>query len=90
MLIILILFFSGIFIGHFFKNNKKLIKSSESSLGISVFLLLVLLGILVGKNQKLISSISGLGFKAFIITLFAMLFSIFFAYIFYRFNSYDR
>jgi len=90
MLIILLVFFAGIFIGHIFKKNQKMIRNSEKFVSFSVFLLLILLGVMVGKNDKIVSSISVIGFKALVITLFAMLFSVIFAYIFYKTNSYDK
>jgi uncharacterized membrane protein YbjE (DUF340 family) len=90
MIIILIIFFTGIFIGHFFKKKKKIIRYSDKLVEISVFLLLIFLGVMVGKNDKIILSIHTIGFKALVITVFAMMFSIMFAYFFYKFNNYDK
>jgi len=96
MLVILIVFFLGIFIGILFKNNtpvsklKKIIKTSENIIEYSVFLLLVLLGVMVGKSDKIISSITEIGIKALVITLISILFSIIFAYFFYKLANYDK
>jgi len=98
MLVILIVFFSGIFIGVLFKSKtssspnklKKTIKSSDNIIEYSVFLLLVLLGIMVGKSDKIISSITEIGIKALVITMVSILFSVVFAYIFYKLVKYDK
>jgi len=45
---------------------------------------------MVGKSDKIISSITEIGIKALVITLISILFSIIFAYFFYKLANYDK
>lgn len=84
MFAVLALMTLGIIIGYFVSNNKKIIRLADRLTGYTIFLLLFLLGIGVGVNQKVINNLATLGFQALILSFGAILGSLICAYITYK------
>lgn len=74
----------GIIIGYFISNNKKIILLADKLTGYTIFLLLFLLGIGVGLNQKVIDNLPTLGIQALLLSLGAIFGSLICAYITYK------
>lgn len=70
--IVLCLFALGILVGRFFRDRKKLRKNVDMAVTWSVYLLLFLLGVSVGINEKVLANFSQIGYKAFWITIGAV------------------
>ncbi|HPS56483.1 MAG TPA: LysO family transporter [Spirochaetota bacterium] len=82
---ILILMSAGIFIGFLVRGRQRLIFIIEKTTGFSIYILLFLLGISVGTNEKVISSFGRIGFNAIIIALSSVAGSILLSFILYKF-----
>ncbi|NPA37130.1 MAG: lysine exporter LysO family protein [Chlorobi bacterium] len=76
---VIILFIAGITAGRLFRNNEKAGKKIDTLVTWSVWLLLFLLGISVGINEKIIREFSVIGLKAVILTVGALAGSLFLA-----------
>ena len=85
MITVLALMTLGIFIGLFINNRPKIIKGVDKMTTWSIYLLLFLLGIGVGLNEKIINNLHSIGLQAIILTIGAVLGSLIFAYITYTF-----
>ena len=85
MLTVLILMTVGIIIGFFITNFPKIIKTVDRLTTWSIYLLLFLLGIGVGLNEKIINNLHTIGLQSLILTIGALGGSLVFAYITYRF-----
>jgi uncharacterized membrane protein YbjE (DUF340 family) len=72
MITVLILMTSGIIIGWFLHNKKKLLKISSELTNWAIYILLFLLGLSVGTNEKILNNFDQIGFLAILITLFAV------------------
>ncbi len=66
--IIIILVF-GLLVGFFIRRKKKIIRFSDKLLMISIYLLLFLLGISIGKNSDIIGNFPRIGLKAIALTV---------------------
>lgn len=83
----ILLYISIIFVG-FIISKKKLIpklmlKKIIHFQSASLFILLGFMGYKIGADKKLISSLPNIGLQAFIISIFSIIFSILFVYLFY-------
>ena len=85
IIIVLAIMVLGIGIGLFVGNRPKIIKVVGMLTSFSIFLLLFLLGIGVGTNDKIINNLHSIGLQALIITLGAMLGSLICAWVVYKF-----
>ncbi len=74
----------GIFIGFLISNRPKIIRAADKLTSWSIYLLLFLLGIGVGLNDKIINNIHTIGLQALILTIGAVLGSLILAFITYR------
>jgi len=83
MIIVLGLMSIGILIGWIFHTREKFLKLVGYITNWSIFLLLFLLGISVGVNEKILNNFDKIGFQAISLTLFAVLGSILFAWLTY-------
>lgn len=83
MFIVLAIIIVGIIIGMQIRTPKAPALLSKILNGI-IYLLLLVMGISVGGNQTIIENLSTIGLQAFIITIGAVLGSLIFAYILYR------
>jgi len=83
MIIVLGLMSIGILIGWIFHAREKFLKLVGYITNWSIFLLLFLLGISVGVNEKILNNFDKIGFQAISLTLFAVLGSILFAWLTY-------
>jgi uncharacterized membrane protein YbjE (DUF340 family) len=92
MITVLVLMTLGIILGYFISEKKSLIKISDKLTTICIYLLLFLLGIGVGLNDKIIANIGTIGLQAIIITAGALLGSLILAYFTYKifFRNYEK
>lgn len=74
----------GIILGIWIGNYPALVKINEKLLNLAIYGLLLLLGIGVGSNEKIISNIYSLGFQALTITLGTITGSVFFCWLIYK------
>jgi uncharacterized membrane protein YbjE (DUF340 family) len=84
MVLIIVIFLSGILLGFFFRKSIHVNKLSGKISSILVFLLLFSLGFSVGKNEMIMSNIAFLGIQSLLITVFAIAGSIGLLYIYLK------
>ncbi len=84
MITVLAIMTVGIIIGFFIHNKTKLIKINDKLTSWAIYLLLFLLGISVGLNDKIINNIHSIGLQAIVITIGSLLGSLICAYITYK------
>ena len=84
MITVLLLMSLGIVIGLLLDKFPKIIKTVDKMTTWSIYLLLFLLGIGVGLNEKIINNLHTIGLQALILTIGAVLGSLVFAYITYK------
>ena len=84
-LIVILLFAAGIIVGRFIRNNRFARRGIDRLVTFAVYLLLFLLGISVGINDKIINDFSRIGYTAVLLTLGAVLGSLFLAKIVYHY-----
>ncbi|MCL3779427.1 DUF340 domain-containing protein [Prolixibacteraceae bacterium JC049] len=85
MITVLILMAAGIAVGLFIDKYPKLIKKVDQLITWSIYLLLFLLGIAVGVNDKIINNLDTIGVSALVITVGAVLGSVCMAWVVYKF-----
>jgi len=85
MIVVLLFLTTGIISGYILKNRTNIIKISDKLLTWSIYLLLFLLGISVGSNQKIISNFDKIGFQAIILSIAGVIGSIVIAFFVYKF-----
>jgi uncharacterized membrane protein YbjE (DUF340 family) len=83
MITVLLLMTSGMILGWVFHNRKKLIKITSELTNWAIYLLLFLLGLSVGTNEKILSNFNQIGFQAILITVFAVAGSILMSWLTY-------
>ena len=76
--------FLGIAAGYLLRNQKQL-RHIGRLISYTIFLLLFLLGVAVGKNKQILSSLPEIGGKAFLITVAATLGSVIGSWVVYRY-----
>lgn len=84
MFLIIGIMFGGIGIGYLLRKIAFLQKLN-TSISITIYLLLFLLGISVGNNDTIMNNLGTLGLEAFLIALAATLGSVIAAWVVYRF-----
>jgi len=84
MTIILVLMVAGILTGLLLTDYPAIAKINEKLLNLAIYSLLLLLGIGVGSNEKIIGNIYTLGFQALIITLGAITGSVLLCWLIYK------
>ncbi len=72
MITVLVLMTSGIIIGWFLHEKKKILKISSELTNWAIYILLFLLGLSVGTNEKILNNFDKIGFLAILITVFAV------------------
>ena len=85
MITVLVIMVLGMILGYFLKEKKKFLQLSEKLTTAIIFVLLFMLGIGVGLNDKVISSIDTIGWQAAAITLGAIFGSLILALLTYKF-----
>ena len=83
MITVLALMTAGIFIGWLFQNKKKFLKINSELTNWAIYLLLFLLGVSVGTNEKILNNFDKIGLQAISITIFAVIGSIMVSWITY-------
>ncbi|BAX79100.1 LysO family transporter [Labilibaculum antarcticum] len=84
IIIVLAIMVLGIGIGLIIGNRAKIIKIVGVLTSFSIFLLLFLLGIGVGTNNKIINNLDSIGIQALVLSLGAILGSLICAYLTYN------
>ncbi|BDX37589.1 membrane protein [Tenuifilaceae bacterium CYCD] len=69
MLTVVIIMTSGIIVGFIIKSRKRIIQTNDKLTTWSIYVLLFLMGIGIGANKTIMSSLHTLGLKALIISL---------------------
>ncbi|MBI9055155.1 MAG: LysO family transporter [Bacteroidales bacterium] len=72
MITVLLLMTAGTVLGWFIHKRKKILKVSSELTNWAIYLLLFLLGVSVGTNEKILNNFSQIGWQAISITLFAV------------------
>lgn len=85
IIIVLSIMILGIGIGLFIGNRPRIIKIVSILTSFSIFILLFLLGIGVGTNDKIINNLHTIGLQALILTIGALSGSLICAYLVYKF-----
>ncbi len=76
MIIVLVLMTLGILIGWFLHKQKRLLKITSELTNWAIYLLLFLLGLSVGTNEKILNNFNTIGYQAIMITVFAVIGSV--------------
>lgn len=84
MILVLLVMTAGIILGAFVHQKPLLIKINDQLISLSIYVLLLLLGISVGLNKTIVQNIGTLGFQALVITLGAVLGSVVFSWLVFR------
>lgn len=84
MLTVIALLTLGILLGFLLSNKEKIIGYVDQLTNWSIYLLLFLLGISVGVNEKIIKNFGEIGIKATILTAGAILGSVVISYFTYK------
>ncbi len=84
IIIVLAIMVLGIGIGLLIGNRPKIIKIVSALTSFSIFLLLFLLGIGVGTNNKIINNLDSIGIQALVLSIGALLGSLICAYFTYN------
>ena len=74
----------GMIFGYFFRKKEKLMAISSYMTKIIIIVLVFILGVGVGLNDKIMSSLDTIGLQSVVITFGALLGSLIFAYITYQ------
>lgn len=85
MLIVLGVLTAGILLGWLLREKQNLEKWINYSILGFIFLLLFVLGLEVGSNEKLLKSLDTLGWMAALISFMSILFSVLLSWVVYRF-----
>ncbi len=84
MLTVIIIMTVGIVLGYFIRHHHVIINRIDRITNWAIYLLLFLIGISVGTNERVVQSISTLGWHALIITASGVLVSAVLSLILYR------
>ncbi|MCK5029546.1 MAG: LysO family transporter [Bacteroidales bacterium] len=76
MITVLILMTAGILIGWLLHKKEKFLKISSKITNWAIYLLLFLLGLSVGTNEKILSNFHKIGYQSILITVFAVIGSV--------------
>lgn len=68
-MIVIGIFFLGVAVGTIFKKYHKLFAFSEILTSVSLYLLLLFLGISIGSNSEIVSNMTQIGLKGFLFAL---------------------
>ncbi len=72
MITVLIIMTSGIIIGWFLHKKEKILKILSGLTDWAIYILLFLLGLSAGTNEKILNNFDQIGLQAILITLFAV------------------
>lgn len=76
---------AGIVVGYLLRSKKKLILASEKMTIWAIYLLLFLLGIAIGSDERIVQNLPTLGWEAFLLTIGGVAGSIILARLTFRF-----
>ena len=83
-LIVIFLFVAGIVVGRLLRDKKTTRKNIDRLVSVAIFVLLFLLGISVGINDKITNDFSKIGYNAILLTIGAVLGSLILAKVVYH------
>ena len=83
MITVLAIMTVGILIGWLLHNKKQFLKVTSQLTNWAIYLLLFLLGLSVGTNEKILNNFDKIGLQSIVITLFAVAGSILFSWLTY-------
>lgn len=72
MIPVLVIMTLGIIIGWFLHKKEKFLKITSGLTNWAIYLLLLLLGLSVGTNEKILKNFHKIGYQAILITIFAV------------------
>ncbi len=75
-MIVIVIFFLGVIVGTICKRYHKVFAFSEILTSVSLYLLLLFLGISIGDNSEIVSNMTQIGLKGFLFAIAASLGSI--------------
>lgn len=81
---VILFMFCGIIAGIILRKKRSIIVSADRFAGWSVYLLLFLLGVSIGRNNTIISNLAIIGYQSVVLALSAISGSIVFSYIVYK------
>ncbi len=84
IVLLILMFLSGAF-GFLMRKHKRLIRLAGRTITYVVYFLLLVMGIVLGKNDELFAKLPSVGLQSLVITIFALLGTILLAWIFGRF-----
>ena len=82
-LIVILLFVVGIVVGRLFRDKQTTRRNIDRLVSMAIYVLLFLLGISVGINEKIINDFSRIGYNAIVLTIGAILGSLILAKVVY-------
>ncbi len=85
MWIILLLLLAGTLTGYAFSGSKKFFGITDKTTLYIIYALLFFMGLSVGTKPEIMRNLTEIGFKALLISLFAIAGSVFTAFLLYRF-----
>lgn len=90
-MIVIGIFFLGVVVGTVCKKYHKIFTYSEILTSVSLYLLLLFLGISIGENSEIVNNITQIGLKGFLFALASALGSIFLILpLYYIFHSKEK
>lgn len=84
MLTVVIIMISGIVVGYLIRSFGKLVKTNEKLTTWAIYVLLFLMGISIGANKSIMSSLHTLGLKALLISAGGILGSVALGWLTYK------
>ncbi len=81
---VLIIMISGIILGYFISDKRKLLTINDKLVTVFIYVLLFLLGVEVGLNEKIINNFYMIGYQSIVITFGALLGSLLCSYVVYK------
>ncbi len=84
IILLVLMLLSGAF-GFLMRRNKPLIRLAGRTISYVVYVLLLVMGVVLGKNDELFAKLPSVGLQSLVITVFALAGTIFFAWLFGRY-----
>ncbi|SRR6056297_1862983 len=85
MIKVVLIMTAGILVGYLLRSKKRLILGSEKMTIWAIYLLLFLLGVAIGSDERIVQNLPKLGWEAFLLTIGGVAGSIILASLTYRF-----
>lgn len=91
MFTVIIIMLTGMLIGHFITEQKKILSIVDKLTNYAIYLLLFILGLSVGTDNRIMDNLHTIGLSALVIACASVLGSVLIAYIIYKrfFQNYE-